>query len=310
MSTLRAKSFSLAHSSYQVGRDPLGGGERFNHGDVAGQIGFMHPAKRAKERAHGRAPAFTGVAMPFASPIIIIVSCPFVIAVAHGAMHGMNVVIPRPFIGGEDGIVGWDNGANLARSAADHTEDGWTVGGKRPVPASFVRPTAWRVCRVSMAVPFFPRMLRAVVCFKGRAGQGAPAGPCRSRGPAPAGAASAPSGGKGPVPAPAEQSVRLSPFPTEGGRAWMGTAGSWQRRCPHDCIGAIAVTAPIGIERLLLAQEAAICATTVGAIQAVGVQVLLQPPGAGRIVQHIGYGKIDYQFLPAYHRYLTFVMLW
>lgn len=188
MSNLRANQFSIAHPSYQVRRDALGIGECFKHDHVARQIGFMHPAKDPQERAQCCPPTFTGVAMHFASSIAIIVAWPFVIAVAHGAMHQMHVVIPRPLISIEHGASGWHirrhhsparlfdslvagDGANRARIATDHAEDGWAVVCERAMAPLLVDPPAQWVCRVGVAITFPPYVLIEFIRFKRRACQ-------------------------------------------------------------------------------------------------------------------------------------------
>ncbi len=149
MSNLRANCFSIAHSLYQVGRDALGIGDSLKQRDIAREIGFVDAAKRAQECAQCCAPAFTRVAVDFASPIAVIIACPFVDTVTHGSIDRMHIVIARPFVGVEDraisGHIGCHDGAArlfgglvaddvpyLAGVTADHTEDRWAIVGERP----------------------------------------------------------------------------------------------------------------------------------------------------------------------------------
>ena len=46
MSNLRANRLSIAHATYQVGRDPFGIGDGLEYRDIAGEVGFMHATKR------------------------------------------------------------------------------------------------------------------------------------------------------------------------------------------------------------------------------------------------------------------------
>ncbi len=90
MSNLRADQFSIAHPTYQVGRDPFGLGDRFEHCHIAGEVGFMPATKRPQKGAQRCLPAFTRVAMHLASPIAIIVACPFTGAMIAGAVNQMH----------------------------------------------------------------------------------------------------------------------------------------------------------------------------------------------------------------------------
>ena len=95
------------------------------------------------------------------------------IAVADGAVNRMHIAIARPFVGIKDRPSGWHIGghdgaaglfgrpvahdvAYLARVAADDTEDRQAVVRKRAMAAPFIRSSSRWVCRVGVAVTFFP----------------------------------------------------------------------------------------------------------------------------------------------------------
>jgi len=62
--------------------DVLGVAESLVEGKVAGELGFMPAAERAKEGAQAGVGTFGGVAMDFAYAVTVVVTCPLVLGVA------------------------------------------------------------------------------------------------------------------------------------------------------------------------------------------------------------------------------------
>ena len=137
-------------------------------------VRLMNPAEGAQIRPPRRAGPFTGVAVHFASAISIVITCPFVDAMAHGGMSRMAAVIALPFICVQDrarwrDIRGDQVSARtpvhmvthpqalLPRLARDHTDYGWAIIGIGAVPLPFIRASACWIAGITMRRTFFPR---------------------------------------------------------------------------------------------------------------------------------------------------------
>jgi len=173
MSNLRAKSFSIAHATHDRWRDSLGVRDGLKDGDVTRKIGFLDTPERPQERPQGGSPSLAGVAMHLAVPIAVIVACPFTGAMTDGAVNRMHITIARPLIGVKDrpggryihrhdgparllgGLVAY-NIPYRARVTADDADDRRAVVRERAMAALLVGPPSRWVCRVGVAVTFFP----------------------------------------------------------------------------------------------------------------------------------------------------------
>jgi hypothetical protein len=91
-----------------MGCDPL----RIDHGfigrHVQMQLRLMDAPESAQVSPECRAGPFTGVAMDLASAIPIIISGPFVSAMAHGGMGDVAAAIGLPFVRVEHRAAAWD----------------------------------------------------------------------------------------------------------------------------------------------------------------------------------------------------------
>jgi hypothetical protein len=72
--------------------DALGVADSLVDGQVAGQIGFVNAAERAKEGPKGGVSAFRRIAVDFAYAIAVVVSRPLVLRVADGEVAGPALV--------------------------------------------------------------------------------------------------------------------------------------------------------------------------------------------------------------------------
>jgi hypothetical protein len=105
------------------------------------QVLLMNAAEGAQIRPKHRAGPLTGVTVHFALAISVVITCPFVEAVAHRSMGRMAVVIALPFIRVQERALRRDIRGDQARArtpvrmvahpkallprlARDHTDDG------------------------------------------------------------------------------------------------------------------------------------------------------------------------------------------
>ena len=151
----------------------LGIDERFVGRDVQVEIGFMHAAKRAQERAERRPRSFTTVAMDFAYAITIVIACPFSLSVTDRFVLRVDIGVVCAFVGKQQRAVGRQAGFNnlsagrtvgvgnhpiaaFATFAADNANNGWTVIGIRAPTSLLIGAAARWIGWVGMRGAFFP----------------------------------------------------------------------------------------------------------------------------------------------------------
>jgi hypothetical protein len=156
-----------------MGRDPF----RIDHGfigrDIEVQVLLVDPAEGAQIGAERRACPFTGVAVDLASAVPVIISGPFVDAVADRGMGGVTPSVAVPLIGIQPCAAGrevfYDELMTrpsvgvvthpktlLARLTRDDTENGRTIVGIGAVPLALIRAPARRIRGIAMGGAFFP----------------------------------------------------------------------------------------------------------------------------------------------------------
>jgi hypothetical protein len=118
------------------------------------QILLMDPAEGAPVGPKRRTGPFTGGAVPLTSAISIIIPRPLVHAGADGGMERRATPIALPRVGREQRAASWDvlraqcrggrgvcmvadPKALLARVPRYHTDDGWAIVGRGPMPLLF-----------------------------------------------------------------------------------------------------------------------------------------------------------------------------
>ena len=132
----------------------------------------MYPAKRAEEIAHRGPHAFSGIDVYLANAIPVIITSPFMFAVADSGMRANDVVVAQPFVGidliasqgagmdvmFEGFLVGVMNHpqANLTTLTANRPHNWRTIIVIGAMAALFVGPTTRGIIRVGMILTFFP----------------------------------------------------------------------------------------------------------------------------------------------------------
>jgi hypothetical protein len=76
----------------------------FAHGQIVVQILLVDPAKRAQKVACRGPQAFAGVGMDLPATIPLIIPRPFFLAMTHGVMGPLHLVVALPFIGRTSGV--------------------------------------------------------------------------------------------------------------------------------------------------------------------------------------------------------------
>jgi hypothetical protein len=97
-----------AHSANQMRRDAFSIDHGFIGRHIELQVLLVNSSEGAQEGAERRSCPFTGVAMDLASAVPIIISGPFVDAMADGSMGGMAAAITLPCIRVQDRTMPWD----------------------------------------------------------------------------------------------------------------------------------------------------------------------------------------------------------
>lgn len=150
------RAVAEAHTLDDRWRDALGVHHRLEGGHILSQEVLVDAPKRPEIRAERRACSFAAVAVDFAPAVAIIITRPFVGAVAHGRMVGMQPRVIAGFVRKEEDTGGSDACFhNLATGhlvrmldhpiaiglghAADHADDWWAVVLVGATPAPFVR---------------------------------------------------------------------------------------------------------------------------------------------------------------------------
>ena len=132
----------------------------------------MYPAKRAEEIAHRGPHAFSGIDVYLANAIPVIITSPFMFAVADSGMRANDVVVAQPFVGidlnagqcermdvmFEGFLVGVMNHpqTNVATLATNRPHNWRTIIVIGAMAALFVGPTSGRIIRIGMILTFFP----------------------------------------------------------------------------------------------------------------------------------------------------------
>ncbi len=83
----------------ESGRNPFAVDAMLTHRDVVLQVLFMYAAKRAQKVAYRSPTAFTVVGMDFPDGVAVVITRPFVLAVADGGVGTRQVCIAAPFVG-------------------------------------------------------------------------------------------------------------------------------------------------------------------------------------------------------------------
>lgn len=192
--------------------------------------------------------SLTGMAMHFASAISVIVPRPFVDTRADRRMGWMTPPVALPCIGvppraASRNVFGDERTARrhvrvvahpealLTCSAGNNADDGGPIVGRRAVAFAFIGASTWRIAGIAMGRAVFPRRAGRVHRPQRRYRSSRRLARWRAGGPARADATCAAVGVIPPTPGRSARWVRLSPSHVAGVSAWLGVAGSWQRRC-------------------------------------------------------------------------------
>jgi hypothetical protein len=152
------------------------------------QILLVNTSESTQVGTKRRTRSFAGVAMHFASAIAIIISRPFVDAVADRGMGWMTAPVALPFVGVQPRALRWNIFGNeraarscvrvvahpkalLARVPRDDADDGGPIVGIGAVSPALIGASTWWVTGIAMGRAFFPPR-------SGRVRQ--PQTPCRS----------------------------------------------------------------------------------------------------------------------------------
>jgi hypothetical protein len=166
-------SITAAHSSDQLGCDPL----RIDHGFIGRhiemQVLLVDAPERPEVRAKRRAGSFTGVAVDLAAAVPVIIPGPFADAVADRGMGWVTTSVALPLIGIQlcaahqkvfhhelmtrpsVRVVAHPK-TLLARVAGDDADDGKTIIGIRAVPLALIGASPRWVTGIAMGRAFFP----------------------------------------------------------------------------------------------------------------------------------------------------------
>jgi hypothetical protein len=272
----------------------------------------MNTSKGTEVGSTRRPCALAGMAMDFALAITIIIPRPFVHTMSNRGMVRMAAAIARPLIGrgpraadrdvrrdqphtgARIGVV-TDPPARRARVARDEADAGRPIVGIRALPVALMGAPAWWIGGVAMGGAFFPRVLVELISLKG----GTRHHPGR-RGRMQLGLEALPEGMELCARHPQftrEARRRLTfgdptPQQYQGGR-------SLPRVCEHrpreQRVVAVAGPTTVGWKVALRTEHASSRTLAAGAVQAVWVEVPLQPYQRGAIVASLGNGKLDHR---------------
>ena len=133
----------------------------------------MHAAKGAQKVAHRSPTAFARVDMDFADTVAIVITCPFVLAVANGGVYARRAFIAAPFVGVtrggngcrrrnlllQSGFVGMRNHRQpyLPAFASKGADDRGAIMLIRPMAFAFIGAAPRRIVGVEMRFAFFPQ---------------------------------------------------------------------------------------------------------------------------------------------------------
>lgn len=138
------------------------------------EVPLVDASERSEVRAERRTGSFARVAVDLTAAIPVIISCPFVHAVADGGVGRMAAPVALPFVRVEDRAAPGETLGNQARAgmlirmitdpkalltrlARDDADNGGTIVRVGAVSFALIRTSTGRIGGIAMGRAFFPR---------------------------------------------------------------------------------------------------------------------------------------------------------